>query len=170
MMEVDASVRAPEQPTEVLYEPERATEVREVTLIYRLAGSYGRQGQDLVTQNDNQEVVRPGAPIQDVPTVFETVDDRVTAIKEQYQTKNDQTVQEVPSLSNSSHVLTVVKWRKTTLEIRKKALDELRQALRNFCEIELNNLHPMLTAPTQVEFGTVTVQVCHSSKTCANLL
>ena len=116
-MEVDASVRAPEQPTEVLYEPERATEVREVTLIYRLAGSYGRQGQDLVTQNDNQEVVRPGAPIQDVPTVFETVDDRVTAIKEQYQTKNDQTVQEVPSLSNSSRVLTVVKWRKTTLEI-----------------------------------------------------
>ena len=56
-MEVDASVRAPEQPTEVLYEPERATEVREVTLIYQLAGSYGRQGQDLVTQNDNQEVV-----------------------------------------------------------------------------------------------------------------
>ena len=92
--------------------------------------------------------------------------DWITAMKERYRTMNTQTVQEVPSFLYSYRVLTVAKWRKTTLETRKQALDESRQILRDFCTVELNNLHPMSTAPALVEFGTVNVKVCvcHSPK------
>jgi hypothetical protein len=54
--------------------------------------------------------------ISNTSTVFRTMDERVTAIKDKYQTMNDQAVQEVPSLLNLFCVLTVIKWCKTTLE------------------------------------------------------
>ncbi|KAN0127816.1 hypothetical protein V8E53_014372 [Lactarius tabidus] len=225
--EVRASVRAPGQPTEVLYEPEQATEnagtqdngqvdaeglkpletpesevgvaspveleepqqqdalqciseppaiehpeleqntdpeqippwrteaaSRELNIA---AESRATDNRNSLSINESAENWWSSEPGSTALTVFGTVDDRVTAIKEKYQTMNDQTVQE---------------WCKTTLETQKQALSKSHQALRNFCELELNKLEPMSTAPALVEFGTVNVQVCvsHSPQTLREYL